>query len=548
MKLKGIIYIFEGFLILMLLCIPGGCSADLDDYRVISDGGLQLSARVCDTYSPSTRASQTIVKEYVNHEDFPGYFYIFLNATNTAAPVDTAMGIFQVSSGVQGRLDDVNTAEPMNWKDIVSPHTFYSWYLPWLELPEEEKSKYAVRGNMNINPYSEGVNLEPLYIQFFNSPEISKDAYKEEGTDIIIDNGDNFKKWQNNAIYDKFIGARSGPWDYKTHGEYVELTHYHLVSQIRLDTLTLITLGQTIQNNVKGEITLYNIPTAATFYPYPEAYKDIPGIKGYPSVQSDKNGGPIVIAKPYTQTDTLCFYLDNMHTGDYMYIPPETDFSNVSYKVTLKDMGNDDRYSELGAFYGTFNDIEFIRDNQNLDNINGNDSKILHAGEMMSLRIFVYPDGGGGLITVRIEPWSVQKPSEAEHHSHAGVYTSDQAQSFQNAGINDDVWANLFELYGKEINGKDVFYLYENVTVTGSTFNIPDPYIFDGNDHLLTMGVSNNKISLQNVRNVYIKAGNYLIYVDVDGNVYHVNPSTFEKNNEPFVTLSPSGSTTITLN
>lgn len=505
-------YTVISFLTGLLAWVLGACTADIENYEPAPEGGLGLIASVGEASATATRASQSIVKQYVDYEVYPDYFYILLeadrNVPNTEIYPDTTMGIFQVKSGVQGRLDDVNTNEPMNWKDIISEHTFYSWYLPW--IGEEQ---YASAGRMNINPYREGVNLDSLYLKFFNSPEKSKDYNPSTQEDP----GDNYLKWKNNAIYDKLIGARSGPWTYKTHGEYVELTHYHLVSQIRLDTLTLITRGQTVQNNVKGEITLYNIPTSATFYPYPEKYKDMPGVSDrYQSMQDEKNEGPLVVAHDHLQTDTLCFNIENTHNGDYMYIPPEVDFSNVSYKVTLKDMNADDRYSELGAFYGTFNDIEFKRKYQNLDDKYGNDQKVLHAGEMMSLRIILYTDGGGGLITVEIENWNSQKPSEAQHHSHPGIYTDSEASSFTgNAN-----WENLYELYGEDEGDEKIFNVYENVTVNGNTLSVGEGYIIDGNGHLITMTSTNNQVKVGSIREVYISDGKNTVYIDAAGDVY----------------------------
>lgn len=401
------------------------------------------------------------------------------------------VGTYIIPSGYSSWLQAKDTKERLKWRDLKANHTFYGWNLPWKPEPEA------------ADP------LQPLKILFHDSPE-----------------GPAYDTCKNNEIYQYFVGVKRADVSYEKNGQYVELVFKHLVSKIVIDKLSMIEGPHTVQNNLRADMTIYGIPKSATFYPHPT---------GEIAARS-KDGYPIVVADPLddTQEDTgITYHIINDRnnaTTDVFYVCPEIDFRDLTFEIKI----NDESYSPYGSYWGNFSDVKFLRKTgTNYDE--GGDETVLHAGEEMHLIIELYQGMGPGLAVV-IEPWSTDNPngSEAVHHSHAGIYTDSEAGDiihvFGKANPTEDEINNLLELYGeKDVNGAytGLFCLYENIKVSGSSFPLAEGYTLDGLGHTIRMDSSPVKIG--RMRDVYLTDGKNIIYIDNDGNVFTVDPNTYDR-------------------
>ena len=210
-------------------------------------------------------------------------------------------------------------------------------------------------------------------------------------------------------------------------------------------------------------------------------------------------------------------------------------------------------------YSGTFQNVVFDRTGINWDNsanpnLSGKDDTILHAGEMMVLKIILYPGGDGGLI-IRILPWSTHQPEDTPHYSHQGLYSSSALNEIATASDDKNRAAELFELYGEEITNEDgtvekVFNLYENTDLTFTSGNmnvlrVTNDYVLEGNGHLITVNKSN--VRVRNVRNVYITDGKgKYVYIDPEGNIFRVDSTTFQTVGDPIASMTKNISTDFT--
>ena len=445
-------------------------------------------------------------------------FYIQLYCPDTEK---TKLGIYHVPSGNVGRLEpnprtDENT---LKWMDLDSDHVFYSWNIPWNGAPNYSEE--------NWKPELKDGKLDPFKIEFHDSPE----------------GEDGFDKYKNNSIYENFIGAKSVSHSYRQHGRYVDLTFHHLVSKIIIRSFKLIGTDGSIQEHLKANVTFVGMPTEAMFYPHPE----------------DDGRPRIIVEKDMEEFEDggLTYFIDNRDNSKVeetvFYICPEVDFSNIDFKVKITDVN----YQHKDVFYGTFDDVVFKRTpGAAYDQGDDVDSKILHAGEMMTLDIVLIPGIGPGL-SVIIGEWSTEDRKETQYHQSNGIYSEADVRSLLDAFLNQkqegqggttkEEIEHLFDMYGEEreettANGETVkrkyFPLYENVDIhehtNGNIFPIPDGYILDGMGHTIMMktnrgyngdfGSTQTYFNIGPVRNVYLTDGNNTIYIDNDGFVWIKDP------------------------
>ena len=492
-----------------------------DDYAVdepYGDGGsaIRFGASIVEERGVSTRADDpgVIDSMYVASDPWSQDFYIQLNTTDANGDDEVMYGVYGVPSAQEGRLESRNPDEALNWQTLDRPHTFYSWTLPWMETGTYTPS------------------AEPLAVPFYNSSEI---------------NG--FNKNRNNAVYEHFIGAKSGSFAYNEHGKYVELTFHHLVSKIKVESLILIQPDGSVQKDLQADMTFVGLPIEATFYPHPE-----PG---------DASGAPAnwrpYVGSPYVESpDTgVTYYINNRaNTQDLFYICPEVNFKNIDFQIKINTEG----YEKLQTYYGTFDDVVFEREpgwgyDRPFDQEgNPEDSKILHAGEMMRLHIVLIPGKGPGLKVI-IQKWSTDKPVESQYHSHQGFYTDAELQEMMDIlyGINAETYDNpppelemLFEMYGYTEDGKKYFPLYDNLTPkkgnsTSNIFPIPPGYIIDGMGHTVTLKTNwgsywsgepaSNYFNIGGIcRDIYFsdENGNNTIYIDPQGFIWVTDQNTGE--------------------
>lgn len=433
-------------------------------------------------------------------------------------------GTYVIPSGFSGWLQAKNTKERLKWRNLTSDHTFYGWNLPWSE--DSYDQLLEADENQNITG-AEMQPRRPLKIHFHDSPEDQKG-----------DKG-GYHEYVNDSIYQYFVGVKRTDVNYPQNGQYVELEFKHLVSKVIIEKLSMIEGPHTIQNNLKANMTIYGMPKSATFYPHPGADIPDPVGDGYPIVVADK-------IEVETDETGVTYFIPNDPNGkiqNVFYICPEVDFKDLVFEIKI----NDEKYSQYGSYWGNFNNVEFKRTHGvNYDQGNGKDDTILHAGEEMHLVIELYQGMGPGIAIV-IDPWSTEKPNDAVHHSHQGIYTDSEASDiigiFSDSNPDQDAIDNLLGLYGEKTDDDGgVFYLYENISVNGSSFPL-GKYVLNGLGHTITM--KSSPVTIGMMRDVYLTDGTNTVYIDDSGKVYLWNPESYEY--DKYVASLSGDKTTINL-
>ena len=456
------------------------CQSDLPDSGYDPADGIAFRGTVLENLNVGTRALQT---KYLATDPYDMDFYIEMLYEKPGEASTTTIGTYRVPDGYEGRLNTKAGNEPLNWQDLKSDHTFWTWNEPW-------------QGNPNYNPTYENPadegspapNTNPLHLTFYDSGE-----------------GTAYDTYRNNDVYETFIGTKAGPVNYADHGQYVELTYKHLVSKIQIEKLTLLLSDNSIQNDLIGEITFLGMPKEATFFPHPA------------------DGGAPIVETKFDDSSQLTYYIKSAATAyDYIYVCPEIDFRNLGFYINITDerWAN---YGDHGNYYGDFRNVKFERldadgNPVDWDSPDGGDDTVLHAGEMMTLHIILHPGIGPG-VTLTIQPWNTERSGDANHHSHSGIYTDGEAAQLAAGGDME----SLSELFGaKDEDDNDVFYIYDNVSINSSNFKNGPDYPVDGKGHLLTMTSSNNNVKTGPMRDIYITDGKNTVYIDSEGNIFRV--------------------------
>lgn len=512
MKLKGL---YSLAAIVMLATIMESCMReDAVTLTLPENCNVEFSAILKDSYKVKTRTLDTL---YVASSPFSGNFYIEL-FTDTPAPGESQslIATYKVPSGYEGILAPINEENQLEWQTLEGNHTFYSWTMPWYDgysAADETDDNFESTTWTNATE----VSTDPVEIYFHDSPE------GPGGYDI----------YKNNAIYSTFIGAVSGPYSYVGHGKYVDFTFRHLVSKININMLAIVKPDNSYNKDVVGDITFIGMPETATFYPHP-----------------DDGSAPYVEPGELNQNEGLTFFINNIDQGtgsrNELYIAPEIDFSNIGFKINLNNLD----YGQEGDYYGNFNDVVFVREGEDFDDVNGRDSKILHAGEMMTLNFQLLPGQGPG-VSVIIKNWDTESQHSAVNHPYQGIYTDEEfgdlINMFGKYNPPSNYYPNIpeemmeyFELYGITIEDDQlVFPLYDNVNIDASVVSIFKSFIIDGQGHQLVMKTNRNQTfggtpyyNIGPVRDIYITDpdGNNSIYIDSDGFVY-----TFDQTTQDFV-------------
>ena len=499
MKVK-ILNILLKYAVAVVAMLPLACSSEIAD-RPEGDGGIVFGGFVCDNAGVGTRAYEGLDVRYIASDPFNMDFYIRMDTKDASGNTHTETGTYVIPSGYEGRLEPKPGTERLDWFTLDKNHTFTSWNMTW--QPEED------------TPYNPEKSDLTEQVYFYDS----------EG-----DNG--FDEFHNNDYLENFVGAYNGPFSYNTHGKYVDLTFFHLVSRIKIGSFVLVMPSGAIQENLQADVTFINMPRQATFNPLPEG-----------------GGLPVVTAnEEQTSPDEgVTYYIANRaNHQDMFYICPEVDFSTIDYKIELRSLD----YKDYKTYYGTFDAVEFVRKPGNAYD-QGDDNKILHAGEEMTLNITLIPGIGPGLKVV-IDQWSTDEPNEGLYHTNPGIYTDaelNQLRSILLSMTTGNIEEKLeqleefWKLYGVEEDGKKYFRLYENMVLTGANdiiniFPMWRDYILDGMGHTITervntgnyfgTGKNENYFNTGPVRDVYFTdaSGNYTIYIDKEGYVWVTNKET----------------------
>ena len=429
---------------------------------------------------------------YITTDPYNGNFYIYMEVEGYNKP---HFGTYIVPSGYEGRLGSKDTGDALMWQDLTSSHTFYSWTIPWEE-----------------DYYNGKINIDEVTVNFHNSSERS-----------------GYNQHQNNKILEKFIGAKSGPYSYANNGKYVDLTFFHLVSKIHINSFSLIESDGSIQKDLQADVTFINMPTTATL-----------------NIIPDNGWRPRVTPGEADPNNGITYFIDNQATDtDEFYICPEVDFRTIEFQVKINTL----EYANYKTYYGTFADVKFERiPGENHDSGEGTDDYILHAGEVMHLNIVLIPGVGPG-ISVIIEKWSDENPKESKYYSYNGVYSEAEMQQIIDAFLNQkkvdgkvttEGLKELFDTYGQEIDGVKYFFLYEDILFAGrdypAGFPIWKEYILNGLGHTLEInmnayshvfGSDHPYFNIGPARDIYVTGTynnkSYTIYIDEDGYVYTYN-------------------------
>lgn len=477
-----------------------GCQNDVvDDYQ--SAEGIRFGGLVCNNSGVSTRAYEGLDIRYITADPFNMDFYIRMLTTDENDREYSEISTYVIPSGYEGRLEAKEGANVLDWITLNKEHRFTSWNMTW--VPEDN------------DPYTPDEDDLTEQVYFYNS----------EG-----DTG--YDQYHNNDYLENFVGAYSGPFSYNQHGKYVDLTFYHLVSRIKIGSFVLVMPSGAIQEDLKADITFINMPKQATFNPVPS-----------------EGGRPVVTANPdaISEDDGVTYYISNQAIGnDIFYICPEVDFSTIDYKIELRSLD----YKNYKTYYGTFDEVEFVR-LPGYAHDQGGDSKTLHAGEEMTLNITLIPGVGPGLKVV-IDQWSTDEPNEGLYHTYPGLYTDAELKqlrdlflSMTQSNLDEKLeqLEELWELYGVEgENGEKYFMLYENMTLgtDNNIFPVWRDYILNGMGHTITartnsgnyFGHGRNEAYFNTgpVRDIYFTSddGRWTIYIDKDGYVWITDPETGE--------------------
>ena len=502
--------------IIAAVLLVAACQSDAD-YIFMKDANapIEFGAMLHKTTNVSTRADgpeetkgNGLDSTYIAHEPFDMDFFIQLYCEPEAQePPHTEIGTYNIPSGNAGRLAAKDPENALGWYNLNTPHTFYAWNIPWVE-----KEFDADMGVIKWDTNEENGCIEPIPVYFHNSSE-----------------ADGFTYYKNNAALENFIGAKSVPHSYIEHGKYVDLTFYHLVSKIKIANFILIESDGSIQEDLKADVTFIGMPTQATFYPHPE------------------DGSRPYVGKPLevSEDDGVTYFIDNnATTEDVFYICPEIDFNDILFKVKI----NNEKYADYDTYYATFDNVKFERTPGVAYDQGDIDSKILHAGEMMTLNITLIPGIGPGLRII-IEKWSTDKPVESEHHVNSGIYSDAEIKEIIDVFVNQkeydgsdiqEILERFFEMYGwKDDNGQKHFPIFDNVTYDNNILPIWKECILDGMGHTITMRTNSNStkyvqapyFNVGPVRDVYLRdsAGN-TIYIDSDGYIW-----TYDSQNNIYV-------------
>lgn len=601
MKAQKLIHIFKlTLLTVMSVVLFADCQQDnfFDKENDIYSGEPRMEFKVTISDEP-IYVTKALTQTPVNVEpsEFDGYFYIqvndptFKNPNNPdTTPVNSSkFGYYKVPiAGNGGVLEYVgNPNDKPNWYTLDDDHYFWSWTLPWTEAAandgvvvetwgdDTDENGFVVRSTRADNE-SEGKGDgegegdgddvdKPLYVPvdpqiYLNTNPIRiklKDTRAEEfryvKTEEEQDSSWQAGSWGNGYFFEKFIGAKSGPYDFRRNGVEVPLQFRHLMSRISIRSLLFYRADGTTEEDLQANITFINMPTEFTFYPHPTEN----GTPGEDNQYMKKDGPPIVVtnqssADPnggimYGFTNPIDLLPEEdpdnkVQYRDKFYICPEVDFSNVSFKVEI--VGGS--FMNRGEYYGDFSSIAFERDPEagyDYDNIkdeNGNvidDTKVLHAGETMYFDLIVKEYGGGGY-TIYVRNWSTRPRQQTKHYPHPGIYVDGEGVEL----IGSQPASTKFDLYGDGFwDGKEepltpslpdhlgLYHQYNDLDMGNRTnFPLDKEYLLDGMGHILKFSPSSDTttVTIGKMVDIYIEINGYTVYIDPEGYICTLDPKT----------------------
>lgn len=545
-----------------ILMLFSGCGKeDFPDGEIYPGkvDGIIFQSTVGSQEDLTTRASQyNISSEYYKCD-----FQLHIEGDNNRGEHRDATATYMIPSGYSGILIPKEEDKGINWFSRSNPHCFWGWSVPYDPAYE----------------FSESDLTEGIPVEF-------KDTDIQE-----LNNNSTFTfkagSWANGEIMEQMLGGKSGPYVYDVNGMYIPLTFRHTVSKIILRTFNIVdNVAGSGNTNQRGQITIYGLPKEGVFHPAPRnedgtprfPYISMPEGWDYDQTQSQK-----FVISNYSKNlkwEGQTSWSSSNTPKDCWYIMPEIDLSRLSFKIEIFEYSAAEEkwvpsqsHGVNGAYYGDFSNVTFTRNKTNYDDPNGGDETILHAGEYLTLNFNIQQRGNATAQGVITDWYSYPSTTEktGNSHVHQGLYTNDDVRDFNTAMSSGNAeqmedYYNMFgsardtgedpegeypdyeDIYGKELK---VFDLFDDVgsssyhsssnssstTTKVSNLNTGDDYILDGNGH--TINCTSTSLDVGHVRNVYIRVYYYtttttnitekIVYIDKMGNVWLVDPETFEE-------------------
>lgn len=559
MNIKKISSLLWGILFLGVLVSCNG-QEDMPGDPYAGQDGIRFRAYLQTADMIKTRADDD-EKYMIGSDLYPCKFYVQAKGKDFDEVMQSRAGTFQIPSGFEGALAaviDPNDPDDkvLNWFSRVEPHEFWGWTLP--DNPDFRPGKGG------YTDYENGIKIK------FKDTDLSGTTNLKNSTSAVTLEWDE-ESWANGRCLEQMIGAYNAPFTYETDGIYVPLHFRHLISKIFLGNLTVVNnYGGKSDSKIRGVITFYGLPTEATLYPCGNGDRLWP----YVDIGDWKYDKRTELKYAITNNSTTYYWEGHsVKAVDCWYIPPEIDFSKLEYKIeiqqwnaTLEVWEPNPNYGIHGAYYGDFSNVKFERTGDSrYDSPDGGDGTILHAGEYLNLSVTLYQKGNpgvGGYVTSMAPP----NERDAYSHDHPGIYSVEQMRELaavMGGGDQDAIdeyykmngsgyttaedpegeYPDYEDIYGQELNIISLFddigtdaSGYNSSQKVGPNFNIADGYILDGQGHTVNVNTpssSSYTITLGPMRDIYLRYyynnREYIVYIDKMGQVWKVNPSTYEE-------------------
>lgn len=554
-----------GFLAgLGMAAIFTGCAAD-ESWTEPSSGndGINFGAVIGGPDKLETRANDNIYN--ITTEFYNCKYHIFEEGYNYDDEKLTDVSTYVIPAGYEAIIQPDYDEKKLDWFSRTGDHDFWC-----VTTPHDPTFDPA-----SVEHPEEGVPLvfEDTYLSGTTSS--SAGTWRDDS-------------WKNGKPLMQLIGAHSGTFNYNDQGMFVPLRFRHLVSMIIISKFYVVdNISGTTDETLKGHITFYGMPRNTTLHVSPRGEDGTPKA---PYVAIPENWD-------YDPSEGVTYAICNSGLGlrwegydphyyastmwrDCWLIPPELDFSQLSFKIEIYEYQGGEwvlsqTHGKHGAYYGDFRNVTFSRSGNSGYNDTenpGSDVTTLHAGEYLSLTINLY-EKGNPVIHGSIIDWTSSSTDRAgSAHVQQGIYSIDELRDLSSvmASGDEELIKSYFELYGSGRNtgddpegeypdyeaifGKEleIFELFDDLgnqealsSITSSTTKasdciMGDGYILDGRGHTIEFNSASGKIGP--MRDVYLRhyyydsyAGvypypryEYMLYIDKMGNVYTVDVETFE--------------------
>ena len=583
---------WAGLCLCVCLSVLAGCTKEYGS-SPRQPHNLVFDACVGDTGSVTTRARDdnsvtNITNQFYGENDF----YISVESNDNGVK-SLQSSIYEIPSGASGTLLPKYGQEKLMWKSRTAGHEFWAWSarrdmeLVPREDPNEGEYIIEFKGSTlnetvltasssaESEPWKTGPDENAAYI-WRNGEVLEKLISAKTGTGaapLIYNNNGMYVTLQFRHLVSKIflksltvVDNMTGKSESSLRGL---ITFYGMPDEATLYTSPTDSEGNRIAPYVSMPDEWSYNQTRSVTYAITNNSKAYTW-EGY----YDSNGNLVTSSGPETSSSTM---------RDCWYVCPELDLSRLSFKIELYDYNATDKvwvlsktHSTHGAFYGDFRNVQFSRsttgkDYDDPENTNNNkrDETILHAGEYLILTISISEKGNPTAHGTIVAGWTNNNRS-GNSHVHQGLYSTGDVTQMSSimSGSDEAAKEQYYELMGsgrdtssdnkeeypqyKDKDGNDVdlkiFELFDDIgvdTSSGSSttnnkvssLNPGDGYLLDGRGHTVNFSGSTGIVTIGNVRDVYLRWYYYsspngyecIVYVDKAGNVWLVDPVTFEQ-------------------